>query len=161
MSITTKLYFSVFISFLIAALLVSIPLPTKLYWFWPQWIVLIMIFWVLYLPNNIGLKTAFVIGLVLDGLSGSMLGEHSLALIMITYLLLKFNNKIIFSKISGQSIIIFALIFLYQGILYWVHGIMKSFPLTSSYWISSITSALVWPYIVMLLQEYVKFYKPR
>jgi rod shape-determining protein MreD len=157
----TKLYLSIFISFLVAALLASVPLPKFLSWIWPQWIVLVMIFWILNLPDRLGFGTAFGIGLLQDALSGSMLGEHALALTIITYLLLKFNSKIIFSRLSAQTITVFMLILLYQALLYWIHGIIKNLPSTPNYWLSSITSALIWPYVVKLLNKYVQSYKTR
>jgi rod shape-determining protein MreD len=157
----TKLHLSIFISFLVAALLASVPLPKFLYWIWPQWIVLVMMFWILNLPDRLGFGTAFGIGLLQDALSGSMLGEHGLVLTIITYLLLKFNNKIIFSRISAQMLTIFMLMLLYQALLYWVHGIIKNLPSTPNYWLSSITSALIWPYVVKLLNKYVQSYKTR
>jgi rod shape-determining protein MreD len=156
-----NLYLSIFISFLIAALLTSIPLPKFLQWIWPQWLILVMMFWILNLPGHVGFGTAFVIGLLLDALSGSMLGEHSLALVIVTYFLLKFNNKLAFNRIGAQSIIIFTLTILYLALLYWIHGIIKNLPSTPNYWLSSITSAFIWPSIALLLNKYAKPYKPR
>jgi rod shape-determining protein MreD len=156
-----KLYFAIFTSFLVAALLTSIPLSRFLSWIWPQWIVLVMIFWILNLSDRIGFGTAFVIGLLLDALSGSLLGEHGLVLTIITYFLLKFNNKILFNRQIGQMLIIFMLILLYQALLYWIHGIIKTLPSTPNYWLSSITSTLIWPTISMILSKYAKQYQPK
>lgn len=156
-----NIYLRIFVSFLLAALLTCMPLPKFLHWLWPQWLLLVMMFWIINLPDRIGFGTAFGIGLLLDTLSGSMLGEHSLALIIITYFLIKFNNKIAFSRISAQSIIIFILVFLYQALLYWIHGMIKNLPATPTYWLSSITTALIWPSVALLLSKYAKPYRPR
>ena len=155
----TKLYLSIFISFLIAALLATIPLPKFLHWIWPQWLVLVMIFWILNFPNQVGFGMAFGTGLLLDALSGSMLGEHGFALVIIAYFLLRFNNKLTFSRASARTLIVFILILLYLALLCWIHGIIKNLPSTPSYWLSSVTSAFVWPPLTILLSKYAKQYK--
>jgi rod shape-determining protein MreD len=156
-----NIYLRIFTSLLLAALLTSMPLPKFLHWLWPQWLLLVMMFWIINFPDRVGFGAAFGIGLLLDTLSGSMLGEHGLALIIITYFLIKFNNKIAFSRISAQSIMIFMLIFLYLALLYWIHGMIKNLPATPNYWLSSIISALIWPSISLLMRKWIKPYKPK
>lgn len=156
---TIKLYSYIFTSFLLAALLSAIQLPKFLQWIWPQWMVLILIFWVLNLPNRVNFGLAFSISLLLDTLSGSILGEHGLALVIPVYFIIKFNNKIIFNKINGQTLIIFLLVVIYQAILYLIHGVTRNTPVTPAYWLSSITSAFMWPSVAALLEKYARLYK--
>lgn len=161
MSKKINLYVYIFMSFLIAALLSAIHLPKVLQWIWPQWMILVLFFWVLSLPFMLSFGLAFIVGLLTDTLSGSMLGEHSLALIIPIYFILKFNNKIVFNKVIGQALIIFLLILSYQAILYWIQGIIKTLPATPTYWLSSITSACIWSSVSALLEKYAFPYKAK
>jgi rod shape-determining protein MreD len=157
---TINLYTYIFVSFFLAAIFSAIKLPKILEIVWPQWIILVLIFWVLTLPNRVSFGLTFVIGLLLDTLSGSILGEHALALVLPIYLIIKFNNKITFNKAGGQMFLIFLLIIIYQAVLYWIHSIAKNnVAITSTYWLSSITSALVWPLLIIPLEKYARFFK--
>lgn len=157
---TIKLYSYILISFLLAAILSAIHLPKILAVIWPQWIILVLIFWVLTLPHRVSFGLTFIIGLLLDTLSGSILGEHTLALIIPIYLIIKFNNKINFNRTGAQMVIIFLLIIIYQAVLYWIQSIAKNnVSVAPSYWLSSITSSLVWPLLVIPLEKYARFFK--
>lgn len=156
-----KLYVYIFASLLIAALLSTIPLPKALQWIWPQWMVLVLFFWILSLPNYVSFGLAFSIGLLMDALSGSMLGEHGAALIIPVYFIVKFNNKIIFNKVIGQALIVFLLVLTYQATIYWIQGIIRNASAAPTYWFSSISSAFIWSSIAALLEKYVYPYRAK
>jgi rod shape-determining protein MreD len=156
----TKLYIRILFSFFIAAMLTAATPANFLHWFWPQWLLLVMMFWVL--NNHIGFKAAFTLGLLQDALSGSMLGEHGLALIIVTYLLLKFSKRLKLNRPNMQALTIFLLILTFQALLYLLHGIIKNSALPPCYyWLSSITSTFLWPIITILLNNYVRRYNTK
>ncbi|MDP0919657.1 rod shape-determining protein MreD, partial [Klebsiella pneumoniae] len=56
----------VFATFLVGMVLSQMPLPDLLVWARPEWVVLILIYWVMALPHRIGLGSAFLLGVLLD-----------------------------------------------------------------------------------------------
>ena len=66
-----------------ALALTALPLPSVVAPYRPEWVPLILIFWSLLAPERFSLLTAFWMGLLLDTLSGALLGQHALALVVV------------------------------------------------------------------------------
>ena len=71
----------VLITVAIAVVLTLFPLPDYLESLRPYWVALVLIYWCLESQELLSLGLAFVIGLALDLLTGSLLGQHALSLI--------------------------------------------------------------------------------
>ena len=108
----------------VAALLLSVvPLPENIAVFRPDWVAIVLLYWCLIEPRRYGLMSAFWIGLLLDTLTGSMLGQHSLALLVIVFLSQRFYLRI--RTFPGLQIAVFAVLLLglYEFLLLWTDGI--------------------------------------
>ncbi len=71
---------------LIAAMLLSIaPLGTELAWLRPDWLMLVLLYWLLAVPERLGITLCWCCGLVQDILLGSVLGQHAFSLAVIAY----------------------------------------------------------------------------
>ena len=86
----------VLITVAIAAVLTLIPLPDYLEFLRPYWVALVLIYWGLETQGLVTLGFAFTIGLALDLLTGSLLGQHALGLVIITYLVTRFRFRLRF-----------------------------------------------------------------
>jgi rod shape-determining protein MreD len=129
----------------IAALLLSIiPLPDAVVPFRPDWVAVVLLYWCLVDPRRYGLFSAFVIGLVLDAMTGTLLGQHSLALLVIVYLSQRFYTRIRLFPASQVALIIIALLGVYEFILLWIDGIAGAeLPLVDR-WGPVLTGGALW-----------------
>ncbi|MDQ8039954.1 MAG: rod shape-determining protein MreD [Rickettsiella sp.] len=151
-----QLYFStlliVILSFFLAIVLNIIPLTPTLAIIYPLWLPLILIYWVMVLPEHIHLTLAWILGLIIDVLHGSYLGEHSLALCVITFLAYRFHLQFRMFPSTQQVIFIFILLLIYQGLLVWMQSFLGFSIALRWIWISLIVSALLWPILQKLLK---------
>lgn len=149
----TKVWLIIGISFLAALILTYIPLPTVVNFFRPEWLALVVLFWVLIAPYRVGIITAWILGLILDVADGSTLGIHALAFVMIAYLAIRFRSRILKFNLIWQSAVIALIILVYQTVIYWVSGMVHVAPDSLLYWFPTLTSALFWPWIYVLLRD--------
>jgi rod shape-determining protein MreD len=140
-------------SFIIAMLLGLLPLPP---WFEnarPEWVALVLLFWVITMPYRINVGIAWILGLILDGFNGTLLGEHALALAVIAFVASKMNRRMKVLSQWQQMLSILLLILLYHMILFWVQGMIDQPAPLSWFWLSAISSAILWPWVYMLLRD--------
>lgn len=119
----------------------------------PDWLYLVVIYWILAVPNSIGLTTSWFIGLLTDVAFGTILGSNALTFVLIAFIITKTYKFVRYLTVYQQSIIIFILLFLKQTILMWIDGMirMEEIVLSAYYW-SVLISSLVWPLVYFVLR---------
>ena len=152
-SIVKEISYMLF-SMIAAMMLTIMPLPTWAIWYRPQWLLLVIIFWLLTAPHRIGLSTVWVIGLLLDVLQGTLLGEHTLAMVVIAYIVIKLYRQISSFLLWQQAVMIGLLTMIYQSIIVIIQGVSGDMVLTWKYWLSSLVTLLLWPIVYTILQNY-------
>ncbi|OAI48843.1 hypothetical protein AYO45_00790 [Gammaproteobacteria bacterium SCGC AG-212-F23] len=146
--------FIVYISLFIALVLTLLPMPSWFGWLRPHWILLVLIYWAMTQPYQVNVGTAWVVGIILDVLTGTLLGEHALGLTVITYFVVRFQSRLQMFPLLQQGLCVFLLVVLYQAILFSVQGFLGDAPKTMLYWLASITSVLIWPWLFVVLQDF-------
>ena len=144
-------FFVIFSSLVLALALTIITFTLGEYC--PDWLYLVVIYWILAVPDSIGLITAWFIGLLSDVAFGSILGSNALTFVIIAFIIIKTYKFVRYLTVYQQSIIIFLLLFVKQTILMWIDGIVGVEIVSFSvyYW-SIFTSALAWPLVFFTLR---------
>lgn len=142
------------LSFILALLLSLLPVPTWASWLRPEFVLLVMIYWVIAIPHRIGMGFAFLIGIVLDVVHGTLLGQHSLAMICVAYMAGVLHRRFRNYHLMLQATVVMLMVGVYQVILYAVQAIQGKAPADLMYWSSILTSLIVWPVLFLLLDDY-------
>lgn len=141
----------------IAALMLSIvPLPDWLDTWRPDWVALTIVFWSLALPRRISLGSAWVVGLALDTLKGALLGQHALALTLVSYFVVKFHLRMRVFPLGQQTISVGLLILIYEFILFWIDGVVGYPNMSIARFAPVLSSAAIWPLWLILLTSIQK-----
>lgn len=151
---TVRGYLTIFASFLLAILLMIVPVPGSVGAAWPLWVVVVLIYWLLALPHRVGLWTAFVVGLWLDVFNNSLFGQHALALVIMAYVFGKLQRQIRLFYWWQQSLMVMVLTALYGLILYAVQRFLHVTHVSWQHWLPILTSGLVWPLVFGVLRHY-------
>lgn len=132
------------VSLALTLMLAVVPLPDAIAPLRPDWVAVVLLYWSLTAPRHFSLLTAFWMGLALDTLSGALLGQNALALLVVVYLAEKFHLRLRVFPVSQLSITVFLLLGLYEFILFWIDGMAgRSVPLVER-WLPPMTGTLVW-----------------
>ena len=143
----------VILTIVAAFMLAMMPLPDWAQAFRPDWVTLTLIYWTMALPASIGVTIAWCIGLMLDVSHGALLGQHALGLVLVIYFIQLQHQRLRVASLVQQAIVIFILILIKQALVLWVSGIMGHAPDSWLYFMPSITSALFWPWVYIILRD--------
>jgi rod shape-determining protein MreD len=79
-------YAGIIFSFFIAFSLVIFPLPASIAFLRPDFVLLVLTYWVVNLPNRAGVVMAFIVGIFYDLLAGSLFGVMGLTMSIVAFL---------------------------------------------------------------------------
>lgn len=139
------------LTFVLALALAIVPLDDRIAPFRPDWVPLLLIYWAIAQPGRFGLLSAFVLGLALDVLTGSLLGRHALALLPVVYLALKLRLRIRLALAWQVTVTVVAMLVLYRFLLFWIDGIHQHDIPEANVWAPLLSSALLWPVVMVAL----------
>ncbi len=142
-----------FFTIIAAFMLAIMPLPNWAVDFRPDWVTLVLIYWAMALPASIGVTIAWMVGLMVDVSHGAVLGQHALGLVIVIYVIHAQHQRLRVASLLQQGIVIFVLLFVQQLISLWVSGIMGQAPDNWLYFMPSLTGALLWPWVYIILRD--------
>jgi len=136
---------------LIALILTVLPLPSWLNLVRPEFLVLTVLYWSIASPRTGGIGLAFFSGIMLDVFQGPVLGEHAMALSLVSYIALREHQKIRSKPAFQQSLIVFAALVTYEFVLFAIDGWTKH-PVTSPLrWTHTLSGAIFWAPVAAVL----------
>jgi rod shape-determining protein MreD len=148
-----RLWF-ILLSLIVALVLNFIPTASVL-WI-PDWIALVLVFWSIREPRHVGMGSAFLLGVAMDVADASLMGQHALAYVMITYLAGLLSRRILWFPLGQQALHVAPLLLLAQAIQVAVRLVPGvDFP-GLSYFIGPFIGAVLWLPLtfVLLLPQY-------
>lgn len=138
----------------VAAILLSLlPLPEVLAPFKPYWVAMVVIYWSLETHDMIGMGLAFLTGLVLDILTGSLMGMHALSLVVIVFLVERFRSRLRFFPPWQQALSVLALLVNDRIILIWITILLGEPMPTWKYWLAPLVGMALWPWVFLFLDR--------
>ncbi|MBZ0091434.1 MAG: rod shape-determining protein MreD [Burkholderiales bacterium] len=139
---------------LLAALILNLlPGEGFLLWLRPDFVLLVSLYWVVNLPRRVGIGIVWILGLCMDVANGTLFGQHALAYALAAFLVLALRRRILMFPLWHQSLHIFPVLLLVQTLIL----IINLFSSSSSvnlvyYFLSSLTTALLWPLLPSILE---------
>lgn len=139
-------------SILVAIILQMVPISSNYSFFRPDFVALILIFWLIYAPHVISPYAIFCLGLFCDVAYGYALGEHSVSFLLTSYLVYRLLRPLRVWPLWQQFSLILVILFanhsaqlvtkLLQGYDFsYLHG----------FWIAPMVGLVFWPLIRNLM----------
>lgn len=135
----------------VALILTIVPLPQLLNFARPDWLLLLVIYWSLNAPMLAGLTYAWICGLILDALIGTLIGQHALAFVIVAAVAQHFQLRIRVFPLLYQAWAVLLMVSLYHFLLFWIDGIVGTAVASWIRWLPALIGALLWPVIVAVL----------
>lgn len=141
----------VIVTIIMALMLMVVPLPDWAKHLRPDWVALVLIYWAMMLPRTWSVGSAWLTGLVLDVAQGTILGQHALALCFIVFVTVRVHLLMRVFPMSQMTATVFALLALYQFLLFWINGVAGIPSPAISYWAPVIGGTIMWPVVSLIL----------
>lgn len=142
----------IWFSLALALLLSVAPMPSFTEIGRPLWLAMFLTFWVLMVPQRVGLLTAWVCGLAEDVLYGSLLGQNALILCLIIFLVLSLYQRLRLFPVWQQCLVLMVVYGLAQLVQLWLNALTGNRPPTLAFLLPALVSGLLWPWVVMVLK---------
>ncbi|MCP5011467.1 MAG: rod shape-determining protein MreD, partial [Aestuariibacter sp.] len=113
-------HYTIAISIIIAMVCQIIPVPIQVDMYRPDWVLIVLAYWVMALPHRANVGVAFISGLAMDILLGTALGVHSFALSVSIYVLAANYQRLRNYSVWQQAVIIGVVSGLYHSLLFWL-----------------------------------------
>lgn len=135
----------------IGALILSIlPMPELISAFRPPWILLLVLYIEYFLPGNFKLTTLLIVGLLLDVLLSTVIGEHSFALLLVTWIASSKSRRFQFFSMMQQICLIGFFCLCYQAVISFIDALLGFNYSLFMPFISALLSMFIWPWIRLL-----------
>ncbi|GAB4259948.1 MAG: rod shape-determining protein MreD [Methylomicrobium sp.] len=121
--------------------------PPPIIPFNPNWVLLVLVYWVLAVPDRVGIFSAWTIGLLTDVLTGRILGLHALINSLVAFLCLKLHKRLRQYPILQQGLFIFFCLFLSQLLVFWLAHNHDSERLDFTFWLPVLSGTFCWPLV--------------
>ncbi|MDN2663689.1 rod shape-determining protein MreD [Psychromonas sp. 14N.309.X.WAT.B.A12] len=145
-------YRVIYLTFFVCLVADIFPLPIMFNAFRPNWMILVIFYWIIALPHRVNIGHAFILGLILDLLLGSTLGTHGLLFSLLAYLTsINFQRFRNFTLVQ-TTLLLGVFIFIAKLGLYWIASSMQEIVLHRPYFWSIFTSMLIWPWFFLFMR---------
>ena len=117
----------------------------------PDFAALVLLYWCTHKPHRIGIGIAWTIGIIADVADSSLFGQHALSYTVLAFGGILLHRRIQMFDAREQPLQIFPLILTSYAVFASVHWLMSG-TMSWEYFLGSLTSALLWVPLSMLLQ---------
>lgn len=145
------------LSFIVAGLLAIVPLPEWAIYCRPEWVAIALVYWVVNNPERVGIGVAWMVGIMVDALTGSLFGLHALGLALVAYLALRLRLRLRLFGVFQQASVVLIIIGLYLLLSQWLQFFFDLPRARDMMFLApALTSALFWPPATILLGGIVR-----
>ncbi|GEA52489.1 rod shape-determining protein MreD [Vibrio inusitatus NBRC 102082] len=151
----------IWVTFLIALVLQTIPWPGTMDVFRPSWLVLVTCYWVMAAPHRVNVGTGLILGLIWDLLLGSTLGVRGMMMAIITYLV-AINFLVLRNMALWQQALIMALLTMLSVLIeFFGEFVIQDVVFNpASLWVGLI-NGILWPWLFLLLRRVRRIWRVR
>ena len=145
----------IFVTLIIAMCLRIAPLPESLALLNPDWVLLVLIYWSLAIPERVGIGHAWILGILVDVLMGRLFGQYALSYSLIIYMVLIWHRQLRQFPLIQQSAFVFGCLLISQLLLFWFENIKAPAQLNVTFWLPVLSGTVSW-FIVYYVMRFIR-----
>jgi len=135
---------SIYLSLLVAYICILFPWSGPALSLRPDFMLLVILFWLLRAPNLCNVGTAWIMGLFMDLAMGGIFGQYALAYTVTAFFAVIYQHRLVLFNKMQQLLYVFSLLMLSQLILLILKAFAGAEFLGWYYFIPSFSGAMLW-----------------
>lgn len=147
----------IFVTLIFAMCLRILPLPESLAIFNPDWVLLVLIYWSLAIPERVGISYAWIFGILTDVLMGRLFGQYALSYSLVIYLVLIWHRQLRQFPQFQQSVFVFACLLISQLLLFWFENLKAPAQLHGTFWLPVLSGTFCWTLVYHIMRFIRRF----
>ena len=148
---------TIWITIIAGMVLAVVPMPQlvpiELGFLRPDWVALVLVYWIIALPHRVGILTAWLAGIAMDVLLGSLIGQHALSYVLIAYVALSLYQRLRMFSVWQQATVLFVLLGVNQLVGFWIESIAGLADWRFWYLLPALSGAFLWPSVFLMLRS--------
>lgn len=137
----------IFITVVASIFTLMIPLPEALQAWRPLLPLLVVLYWVLYSPDMIGVAGAWTVGLLTDFLYGLLLGPYALMFAICAYLVLRAQSRLKMYPLFQQACWMGLFVLGVQAVVLILQALLMQRSVQWMYLLPAVSSFMAWPFL--------------
>ncbi|CAB0150557.1 Rod shape-determining protein MreD [Pseudidiomarina piscicola] len=142
------------VSYVIALVLMVMPIPALFEPWRPDWVALVVLYWLIAIPHRVGFGTVLIIGLLTDILMGTTFGIYATALVVMAYPAIRHFQRIRNYSLTQQLLVVGVLILIKRVLVYQLEHLLNDAVFNWPYLYPVLSSAVIWPWVFLILRRY-------
>jgi rod shape-determining protein MreD len=118
---------------------------------YPDWVALVLAFWCVREPRRVNIGTAWLFGFLMDVADAALLGQHALSYAVLAYFATALSRRLQWFPVMQQALHVLPLMLGTQLLMLAINAVAGGMFPGWSFFLSSFTSALLWPVASFLL----------
>jgi rod shape-determining protein MreD len=115
----------------------------------PDFVLLVLLYWMLRAPHLCNVGTAWMMGLMIDVASGSLFGQYALAYSVAAFFALHYQRRLVLFSASQQAGYIFLLLLMSQVVLLAIKLMAGGALPGWGFFLSSVSGVLLWQLLMI------------
>ena len=145
-------FWIIFSTFVIALILNLVSYPEWMKYAKPDWVLLVLFYWCLAMPQKVGVGYGWLVGLMMDVLYYAILGQYAIAKAFVAFIASSAHQRLRLYDLWQQCFVIFIVASFDIAITVWIFHLTSGIEISILYWQSALISSLLWPVIYNLLR---------
>ncbi len=138
-------------TFVVALLLNIMPYPEWAKYAKPDWVLLVLFYWCLAMPGRVGVGCGWLVGMVMDVLYYSLLGQHAVSKALVALIAVSTHRQVRLYNLWQQSVLVFIVALLDRGFTVFIYHVTANTEVHLIFWQSALVSCLIWPIVYNVL----------
>lgn len=146
--------YPVIVASLVAAfMLAAVPLPEWAGAWRPAWVAMVLVYWCIALPQRVGVLTGWTTGLLLDVLTGALLGQNAAGLAVVAYVSVRLHHRMRVFPLAQQALFIGLIVAVYLTLMVWIRALQGPADPDAAALLGVLSSMLLWPWLFIVLRD--------